>query len=86
MADYKISYDTEASGPFTEGSTITLSGAGSGTAELVILRDNGTDGEMYLSEITACTFADNAVLTSGATTAAHGSRPGRSACSHRRPA
>lgn len=70
MADYKLNYDTEASGPFTEGSTITLSGAGSGTCELVILYDNGTEGEMYVSEITACTFADNAVLTSGATTAA----------------
>lgn len=70
MADYKLNYDTEAGGPFVEGNTITLSGAGSGTCELVILIDNGTTGEMYVSEITPCTFADNAVLTSGGTTAA----------------
>lgn len=70
MADYKLNYDAEAGGPFVEGNTITLSGAGSGTCELVILIDNGTTGEMYVSEITPCTFADNAVLTSGGTTAA----------------
>lgn len=70
MADYKLDYDAEASGPFVEGNTITLSGAGSGTCEIVQLIDNGTTGELYVAEITTCTFADNAVLTSGATTAA----------------
>ncbi len=70
MADYKLSYDTEAGGPFVEGNTITLSGAGAGTCELVILIDNGASGEMYVSEITSCTFGDGAVLTSGGTTAA----------------
>lgn len=69
MSDYKLNYDAESGGPFTEGETITLSGSGSGTCELVLLYDDGTTGEMYVSEITACTFADNAVLTGGSSTA-----------------
>lgn len=42
---YKLNYDTEASGPFTEGEKINFSGGGVG--ELIILRDNGLVGSMY---------------------------------------
>ena len=69
MADYKFNYDTEASGPFTEGEILTLSGSGSGIVELVLLYDNGAEGEMYVSEIGAVTFADNAVITGGTSAA-----------------
>lgn len=68
MADYKINYDTEASGPFAEGETLTFGGGGA-TAELVILYDNGTTGEMYVAMITGSPPADNATITGGTSSA-----------------
>jgi hypothetical protein len=66
MVDYKIDYDGESGGPFTEGETLTWSG---GSAELVMLYDAGTTGEMYVSLISGSAPADNTTITGGTSSA-----------------
>lgn len=71
--DFVVQYDTEASGPFTEGENLTFSGGA--VAELVKLRDDGTTGVMYCSKISGTLPVDNETITggtSGATAAVNG--------------
>lgn len=65
--DLTIPYDTEALGPFTEGSTLTFGGGG--TALLLALDDQGTTGILYCQRLTGDAPVDNESITSGATTA-----------------
>lgn len=65
---YKLEYDTEASGPFTEGESLAFSGGGAG--ELIILRDHGAFGEMYFNLISGSVPADGETITGGTATAA----------------
>lgn len=67
MTDYKIDYDNESSGPFSEGELLTFGGGG--TAELVMLYDNGTTGEMYVSLISGSAPANNESITGGTSSA-----------------
>lgn len=67
MADYKLNYDNEASGPFVEDEIITFGGGA--TAQLVILRDNGTVGEMYYALISGTAPADGETITGGTSAA-----------------
>lgn len=67
MADYKIDYDNEAGGPFSEGETLTFGGGG--TAELVLLYDAGTTGEMYVAMISGSAPADDESITGGTSSA-----------------
>ena len=70
--DIKFSYDTEASGPFSEGETITGSGGQEGV--LTSLVDNGSTGTMVVRE-TRGTFVDPTTITgstSGATAEING--------------
>lgn len=60
-------YDTEASGPFQIGETLTF-GNGA-TATLVELLDNGTSGRMVTGPITGTTPPDNSTITGGTSTA-----------------
>ncbi|MEK7613461.1 MAG: hypothetical protein AAB439_01120 [Patescibacteria group bacterium] len=71
----RFAYDTEAGGTFTVGNTLTFSGAATATAVLAELVDQGTEGYMIVSEAVTGSLptgasADNAVITSGAITAA----------------
>ncbi len=72
---YRFNYDTEASGPFVIGETLTFTSP-AGTAKLVSLRDLGTTGEMVISEpLTGAVPADNSTIsggTSGATATVNG--------------
>lgn len=63
MTDIKLNYDTEASGPFTAGENLTFGGGG--VAELVLLYDQGTTGEMYCKMISGSTPLDNETITGG---------------------
>ena len=65
--DYKLDFDNEASGPFTEGELLTFGGGG--VAELVILRDNGTTGSMYFSLISGSAPANDETITGGTSSA-----------------
>jgi hypothetical protein len=67
LTDIKLNYDTEALGPFTEGENLTFGGGG--VAELVLLYDNGTVGEMYAKMISGSNPLDNETIT-GVTSAA----------------
>ncbi|HMA79064.1 MAG TPA: hypothetical protein VKP88_08145 [Candidatus Paceibacterota bacterium] len=67
MVDYKIDYDGESGGPFTEGELLTFGGGG--VAELVMLYDNGTTGEMYVSLISGSVPADDETITGGTSSA-----------------
>ena len=67
MADYKLEYDNEASGPFTEGEVLTFGGGG--TAELVLLYDNGAVGEMYVAMISGSVPANDETITGGTSSA-----------------
>ena len=67
MTDYKLNYDNEASGPFTEGENITFGGGG--VAELVLLYDDGATGEMYVSLISGAAPVDNDTITGGTSSA-----------------
>ena len=64
---YKLDYDNEASGPFSEGELLTFGGAG--TAGLVLLYDNGTVGEMYVVMISGAVPADNESISGGTSSA-----------------
>lgn len=73
MSDYKLDYDGESGGPFVEGELLTFTGGE--VAELVLLYDNGAEGEMYISLISGSVPADNDTITggtSGATAAVNG--------------
>ena len=70
----RFEYDTEASGPFQVGETLTFSGAATATAVLAELVDQGTTGFMIVSEavtgsLPTGTGADNAVITGGTSSA-----------------
>lgn len=67
MSDYKLNYDTEALGPFTEGELITFSGGAIG--ELVMLYDNGTEGEMYYFLLSGTPPVNNETITGGTSSA-----------------
>lgn len=77
----RFAYDTEASGPFQVGETLTFSGSATATAVLAELVDQGTTGYMIVSEAVTGSLptgatADNAVIsggTSSATAAINGS-------------
>lgn len=70
---YSIDYNTEASGPFTHGSTLTFSGGG--TAKLLVLTDNGTTGNLIVRMLTGSVPLASETITSGATTAVVASAP-----------
>ena len=63
----EFAYDTEASGPFVRGSTLTFGGGG--TAYLSFLRDDGTTGRMQVRMLTGSVPVDNETITAGAVTA-----------------
>lgn len=65
--DIKLDYDGETSGPFTVGDNVTFGGGG--VAELVLLYDNGTEGEMYCKMISGSIPLNNETITQGGTTA-----------------
>jgi hypothetical protein len=67
MADYKLNYDNEATGPFTEGELLTFGGGG--TAELVMLYDNGATGEMYIAMVSGAVPINNDTITGATATA-----------------
>jgi hypothetical protein len=65
--DLWFNYDNEASGPFTEGETLTF-GNGA-TATLARLVDSGTTGTMYCELLTGSTPPDNNSITGGTSSA-----------------
>lgn len=67
VIDLWFNYDNEASGPFTEGETLTF-GNGA-TAKLVVLQDNGTTGTMYCELLTGSAPPDNNSITGGTSSA-----------------
>lgn len=67
MTDYKLDYDNESGGPFAEGEILTFGGGG--TAELVLLYDNGTTGEMYIAMISGSAPANDETITGGTSSA-----------------
>lgn len=64
---YRLNYDTEASGPFTEGEQLTFLGGAIG--ELIILRDDGLVGSMYYNLLSGTPPADNETITGGTSAA-----------------
>lgn len=64
---YIIAYDGEAGGPFTDGETLTFSGAG--TAKLLVLTDNGTTGYLIVRMLSGNVPADNETFTGGTSSA-----------------
>jgi len=66
---YRFQYDTEASGPFTVGETLTFT-TPAGTARLAELYDNGTTGFMYIGEMLSGTVpTDNSTIAGASATA-----------------
>lgn len=66
---YTFEYDTEASGPFQVGETLTFT-TPSGTAKLAALVDRGTTGEMVIGPIlTGSAPTDNSGITGGTSSA-----------------
>jgi hypothetical protein len=66
---YRFQYDTEASGPFVVGETLTFV-TPAGTARLAELYDNGTTGFMYIGEmLTGDVPTDNTTMTGGTSSA-----------------
>jgi len=57
-------YDTEASGPFTVGETIT-GGTSGATADITILQDDGTTGVLTLHGWDGTAFTDGETITGG---------------------
>jgi hypothetical protein len=64
---YVLDYDNEASGPFTEGESLSFSGGATG--ELIILRDLGATGKMYFYLLSGTLPADNETITGGSSSA-----------------
>lgn len=58
-------YDTEASGPFTVGETITGTGGGAPTAIITALQDDGATGVLTLEGWDGTAFTDAQVITGG---------------------
>jgi hypothetical protein len=75
-AGYRFAYDTEASGPFVVGETLTFTSP-AGTAVLAELVDSGTTGYMVIGPmVTGTVPTDNSTITGGtssATAAVNGS-------------
>ncbi len=67
MTDIKLDYDGETGGPFSEDSNVTFGGGG--VAELVLLYDNGTEGEMYCKMISGSIPLNNETITQGGASA-----------------
>jgi len=65
--EYEVSYDNEASGPFSEASSVTF-GNGA-TAQVLALDDDGTTGKLYIQMLTGLPPSDNDSITQGGTTA-----------------
>ena len=66
---FRFAYDTEVSGPFTVGETLTFTSP-AGTAKLAELYDNGTTGFMYIGEmLTGSTPTDNSTIAGATATA-----------------
>lgn len=65
--DLDVPYDTEASGPFTEGETLTFGGGG--TALLLALDDQGTTGTLYCQRLTGDAPVDGETITGGTSSA-----------------
>jgi hypothetical protein len=62
---YRFFYDTEASGPFTVGETLTFTSP-AGTAVLARVQDYGTVGEMWIGPmLTGTVPADNSTISGG---------------------
>lgn len=62
---YFLQYDNEAGGgSWTDGETLTFSGAG--TAKLLQVQDEGTTGYMWVRMLTGAVPADNESITGGA--------------------
>lgn len=70
---YSIDYDTEVNGPFTDGATLTFSGGG--TAKLLILTDNGTEGNLVVRMLTGSVPLASETITAGSTTAVVSAAP-----------
>lgn len=66
---YRFQYDTEASGPFTVGETLTFT-TPAGTAVLAELYDNGTTGFMYIGEMLSGSVPTDNSTIAGATATA----------------
>jgi hypothetical protein len=66
---YRFNYDSEASGPFVVGETLTFTSP-AGTAKLVALIDLGATGEMVISEpLSGSVPTDNSGITGGTSSA-----------------
>lgn len=65
----RFQYDTEVSGPFVVGETLTFTSP-AGTARLAELYDNGTTGFMYIGEMLSGSVpTDNSGITGGTSSA-----------------
>ena len=64
---YLLQYDNEASGPFTDGETLTFGGGG--TATLRILTDDGSTGSMLFVMVSGNVPADGETITGGTSSA-----------------
>lgn len=64
---HELSYDGEASGPFSEDEVLTF-GNGA-TALLLALDDDGTTGKMWIQLLTGATPADDDTITGGTSSA-----------------
>ena len=67
MTDIKLDYDGETGGPFIAGDNVTFGGGG--VAELVLLYDEGTTGEMYCKMISGSIPLNNETITQGGASA-----------------
>jgi len=61
---YNFAYDTEASGPFQKGETLTFTSP-AGTAYLSELQDDGTTGRLKIRMLTGTVPTDNSTITGG---------------------
>lgn len=66
-ASHQIWYDNEASGPFTVTETLTFGGGG--TAELLVLNDEGLTGNMIIRMISGSDPVDNDTISGGTSSA-----------------
>lgn len=65
---YTFAYDNEASGPFSDGETLTFTSP-AGTAKLLELVDNGTTGYMTVRMLTGSPPVDNSTIAGATATA-----------------
>lgn len=62
---HQWAYNNEASGPYTEDSTLTWP---TGTGKLLALKDDGTTGTMWIQLLTGIAPTNGTTITSGSTT------------------